>query len=76
EPNQLVEPIHNRMPAILADRDQMDGWLDPTVDARAAVALLKPLDPGRMQKAKAARAVGKPGNEGPALLHPEQDGLF
>jgi putative SOS response-associated peptidase YedK len=76
EPNQLVEPIHNRMPAILADRDRMDAWLDPTVDARAAVAVLEPLDPSRMQKDKAARAVGKPGNEGPDLLHPEQDGLF
>ena len=76
EPNSVVMPIHDRMPAILASPEAVSEWLDPAVGAEGATALLGPLTAGRVTKAKAARAVGRPRNEGPALLVPEQSGLF
>jgi putative SOS response-associated peptidase YedK len=38
-PNELVAPIHDRMPIVLA-RDTWAAWLDPALDADAAIALL------------------------------------
>lgn len=38
-PNQLVAPIHDRMPVILA-RETWDAWLDPSLPADGAHALL------------------------------------
>ena len=76
EPNELVKPIHDRMPAILADDDSQNRWLDPALDADAACRLLAPYPSDHMSSAKVAQAVGKPGNEGPHLLEPEQPGLF
>jgi putative SOS response-associated peptidase YedK len=38
-PNDLVKPIHDRMPVIL-DRSAWAAWLDPALDADAAHALL------------------------------------
>jgi putative SOS response-associated peptidase YedK len=76
EPNELVAPVHDRMPAIITDEESMAAWLAPEVDSDAARALLAPLPATSMRKDKAAQAVGKPANEGPALLHPEQPGLF
>ncbi|MCW5805687.1 MAG: SOS response-associated peptidase [Deltaproteobacteria bacterium] len=39
KPNDLVRPIHDRMPVIL-DASAWAAWLDPAVDAEAAKALL------------------------------------
>ena len=39
-PNELVRPIHDRMPVVL-DRSAWSSWLDPTLDATAAHDLLK-----------------------------------
>ena len=38
-PNELVAPIHDRMPVVL-DRSLWAAWLDPALDADAAHALL------------------------------------
>src|SRR5690606_37048764 len=38
-PNELVAPIHDRMPIVL-DRGAWTAWLDPSLDAEGAVALL------------------------------------
>ena len=38
-PNAIVAPIHDRMPVVLA-RDVWDAWLDPSLDAEGARALL------------------------------------
>jgi putative SOS response-associated peptidase YedK len=75
-PNELVKPVHDRMPAILADPADLEAWLDPDLDGTEASGLLRPFDASRMSADRVARAVGKPGNEGPSLLIPEQEGLF
>ena len=76
EPNSLVSPIHDRMPAILADEEDQARWLAPDCAADEACALLTPLSSDQMSSEKAAKAVGKPSNEGPSLLVPEQQELF
>lgn len=39
KPNELVKPVHDRMPVVL-DEDAYAKWLDPNVDAEAARAML------------------------------------
>jgi len=75
-PNSIVKPIHDRMPAILADQALRDAWLDRTLTANQAVALLGPLEAERVERSRVSRAVGNPRNEGPSLLVDEQAGLF
>lgn len=42
QPNELVAPIHNRMPVILLPEDE-DRWLDPDMTApEEIVSLLRP----------------------------------
>ena len=54
-PNELLAPIHNRMPVIVAPRD-FDRWLDPGTDPAEVAGLLKPTPPGRWRRSRWARA--------------------
>lgn len=76
EPNQVVSPIHDRMPAILADPEGRSAWLDEETSVEEACSLLVPADASRMEANRVSFAVGSPRNEGPGLLEPEQTGLF
>ena len=70
-PNEVVSPIHNRMPAILPDAEAEAAWLRPDLSAEDAIAMLGPLDGARMQGAPAnpkLNKVGKGTEEGPELL--------
>jgi putative SOS response-associated peptidase YedK len=70
-PNEVVSPVHNRMPAILPDADAEAAWLRPDLSAEDAIAMLGPLDARRMQSAPAnpkLNKVGKGTEEGPELL--------
>ena len=46
DPNEVMEPIHNRMPMILEAKDY-DRWLDAGDPARPPVDLLRPTLPNR-----------------------------
>lgn len=46
--NRVVEPVHHRMPVILADPDVMKAWLDPAISAAEALSLCEPLTADRM----------------------------
>jgi putative SOS response-associated peptidase YedK len=70
-PNEVVAPVHDRMPAILPSPEAEAAWLRPDLSAEDAVAICGPLDPRRMSGAPANPAlnkVGKGTTEGPELL--------
>ncbi len=62
--NELVAPIHDRMPVILAPEDY-DGWLLPETDAKA---LLWPYPAELMTAWPISPRVNSPRNEGAELL--------
>src|SRR5262245_12184656 len=62
-PNELVQPIHNRMPVILHPDDE-SLWIDPAVnDALSLRSLLKPFPPELMDAYTVSRAVNSPAND-------------
>jgi putative SOS response-associated peptidase YedK len=69
-PNELIEPLHDRMPVILAERD-WPLWLGevPTNPAEAKT-LLRPYPASEMELWPVDKRVGKVGNEGPELAVP------
>lgn len=67
-PNEVVAPIHVRMPAILSDQAAEAAWLDPRVDADGAVELLRPLPAFLMRAAPASTQVNSARNDWPELL--------
>ncbi len=69
DPNELVEPMHNRMPAILEPRDY-DRWLDTTNPARPPVDLLRPFPAEKMRAWRVSDRVGNVRNNDAALLEP------
>jgi len=69
DPNPLMEPVHNRMPVILAPKDY-DRWLDPGDQARPPVDLLRPYPAERMRAWPVSDRVGNVRNNEPALLEP------
>jgi putative SOS response-associated peptidase YedK len=69
-PNALIEPIHNRMPAILSPEDEAL-WLDPAVtDPQPALACLRPYPADRMDAYRVGRLVSDARQEGPELVRP------
>lgn len=70
EPNELLAPIHNRMPVIVGP-DDYDRWLDPENEGASDLAdILAPFPPERMSAYPVSRYVSKPGNEGPECVEP------
>jgi putative SOS response-associated peptidase YedK len=68
EPNELLRPVHNRMPVILNPKDYTL-WLDREVqEAGSLKTLLGPYPPGRMQAYAVSRYVNSPRNEGPECI--------
>lgn len=66
EPNELVAPIHGRMPIILDPADY-DTWLGSS-DIAAAQALLKPFPAHRMAAYPVSSRVSSPRNDDPSLI--------
>jgi len=68
--NQLMAPIHNRMPVILP-REAEAAWLDPKENRAAAVlSFLQPITAEAMDAYPVSTAVNSPRNDGPALIAP------
>jgi putative SOS response-associated peptidase YedK len=72
DPNELMEPVHNRMPVILEPKDY-GRWLDHGDPARPPVDLLRPYPAERMQAWPVSERVGNVRNNSPELLKPAQD---
>ncbi len=70
--NELMAPIHNRMPVILK-RQHEDTWLDPRIrTADALIGLLWPFPPTQMRAVRVSTLVNKPENDTPEILRPEE----
>lgn len=69
-PNELCEPIHDRMPAIL-DPDDAQAWLETPPDATdLLLELLRPFPSERMETWTVSRAVNDARSNGPDLARP------
>lgn len=70
EPNVVVQPIHNRMPVILAP-EQYDTWLDPTVQSVDRLQkLLRTYPAEQMVTYPVGVMVNNPTNDDPDLVRP------
>jgi putative SOS response-associated peptidase YedK len=67
--NELLRPLHNRMPVILNAADYTR-WLDTSSDASEVAGLLAPFPADRMRYDAVSRTVSNPRNEGPACIEP------
>lgn len=68
--NELIRPLHDRMPVILDPRD-FDLWLDPAFENRESLQpLLAPFDPGQMETFPVSRAVNSPANDVADCIEP------
>ncbi len=68
--NELVEPIHNRMPLILDPADY-DEWLSPTLQGGDELRhLLRPFPAQQMKAFPVSTGVNNPRNEDPACVAP------
>jgi putative SOS response-associated peptidase YedK len=66
--NELVAPVHDRMPVVLADAASWEAWLDPALDAAAVRPLLAPLAGERMAVAPANPAMNSADYDEPDSL--------
>lgn len=70
EPNELLEPIHNRMPVIIKPDDR-DIWLDPDEhDPSRLTPLLAPYPSGELDAWEVSKEVNSPGNDGLENIRP------
>lgn len=67
EPNEILAPIHNRMPVILAPVSY-DQWLDPATPADPLKALLRPCPGDEFHAFPVSTLVNNPRNNAPQLL--------
>ncbi|MCP4246580.1 MAG: SOS response-associated peptidase [bacterium] len=72
-PNELVRPLHNRMPVLLCP-DDFDLWLDPDLTDPARIQpLLRPCPPDQMIAQPVTTHVNSPRNDDPACIEPLDD---
>jgi putative SOS response-associated peptidase YedK len=68
--NDLLRPLHDRMPVIV-DRRDFALWLDPEVtDPALLQPLLAPAPPGEMETVPVSRTVNSPAYDGPGCIAP------
>jgi putative SOS response-associated peptidase YedK len=69
-PNELMVPIHDRMPVILQRQDYAQ-WLDPAPrQAESLNALMRPLDAGLLDAYPVSTLVNSPANDSPECIRP------
>lgn len=67
--NALMEPIHNRMPVIIAPADY-ETWILPKADLDELNSLMQPFPAGQMEAYPVSQAVNNPRNNGPECIVP------
>lgn len=71
DPNELLAPLHDRMPVILPQRDY-SRWLEPGDPARPPVDLLRPFPAEKMTAWKVNGKVGNVRNDTPDCMEPAE----
>jgi putative SOS response-associated peptidase YedK len=73
EPNELVRPVHNRMPVILQPKDE-EQWLDTSrISFAQARSLLKPYPENLMDAYDVSPIVNSAKYDGPECIRPVSD---
>ncbi|MET1247460.1 SOS response-associated peptidase [Sporolactobacillus sp. STCC-11] len=67
EANELMKPIHDRMPVILSKEDEAE-WLDPLSETQALKLMLRPYDSNQMQRYEVSKDVNSTRNNAPYLI--------
>ena len=67
EANELVGPLHDRMPAIM-QTESYDVWLDTNTDLATLKKLLSPFPASKMKSHPVSSAVNHPENDSPELI--------
>ena len=67
-PNELMKPIHDRMPVILPP-DRIDAWLDhDRYESARLVEMLRPYPDGELEAYPVSTLVNTPSNNSPLLI--------
>jgi len=75
-PNEIMKPIHNRMPVILEPED-WSLWLDPIVkESEALTPLLQSFSSDRMDAYEVSTFVNTPANNSEQCIKPMKNELF
>jgi len=76
-PNEVVRPIHDRMPVILG-REAESSWLEPSSHDEQLARLLSPAPDGALAAREVSGLVNDVRRDGPELIEPreEQPALF
>ena len=68
--NELIRPLHNRMPVIL-ERKDFDLWLDPAIEDQDRLQpLLVPANSESMESFPVSRSVNSPANDSAECIEP------
>ena len=67
--NDLVGPVHERMPVILPAADR-DAWLDPEAEREELVSLLRPYEGNDLETFPVSRFVNSPRNNDERCVQP------
>jgi putative SOS response-associated peptidase YedK len=71
-PNELVSPIHDRMPVILS-KEAEEFWLDPDItDHKRLLDILQPYPAEKMSAYEVSNLVNSVKNDSPACIEPAQ----
>jgi putative SOS response-associated peptidase YedK len=74
EPNAPMQPIHDRMPVIVAPEDYA-AWLDPAQhDAAELMRFVRPYPAARMSAYRVGPRVSRPENDDPSLIAEATEG--
>ncbi|WP_332237923.1 SOS response-associated peptidase [Sporolactobacillus sp. KGMB 08714] len=67
EANEIMIPVHNRMPVILRREDEQK-WINPGSASSEQLSLLKPYDSNEMEAYEVSKDVNLPKNNDPHLI--------
>lgn len=74
EANATVEPVHSRMPVIVAEEAGFAAWLDPDAEHGKLEELLATAAPDLLAAVQVSRWVNDPGHDDPRCIEPVANG--